>query len=52
MAIINVPKKQGNVIITLCSYTTHKMHQASAKCGVLSFHPFHIHVKVIITGQK
>jgi len=52
MAIINVLKKQVNVIITLYSYTTHKMHQASAKYGVLSFHPFYIHVKVIITGHK
>jgi len=52
MAIINVLKKQVNVIITLGSYTTHQMQQASAKYGVLSFHPFHIPVKVIITGQK
>jgi len=52
MAIINVLKKQVNVIIILCSYTTHQMHQSSAKYGDLSFYPFHIHVKVIITGQK
>lgn len=52
MAIINVPKKQVNVITALCSYTTHEMHQASAKYGVQSFHPLHIHVKVIITVQK
>lgn len=52
MAIINVMKKQVNVTNTLRSYTTQEMHQASAKYCVLSFHPVHIHVKVIITGQK